>query len=260
MGKVLAGACGACGTAVVAREATGTGQSESGEAGRQATEVSGGPGLRRPTGLGRKARRGVGCGEPQGSADGAATASRRLDPVQSAVVRCCPGAPPLLCLQPFGPALLFEHELQASPPDSVTLLGPRGSVASHFCVPRAGSRAWGSLLFPILASDTLLHFLSGVPKSIAPCPGLRGNLLCPPRYPCLLPSSFLHPFSLFPSLSLPFPVAWSLSVLRFPIIFVAVSLGFFSPVLACPVYLSLSYPGSSPTSHLHQRVCFCPSP
>lgn len=72
MGKVLAGAggsCGACGTAAVPREAAGTGLFGSGEAGRQASGGSGGPGLGRPTEPGRKAPRGVGRGYQQESAD-----------------------------------------------------------------------------------------------------------------------------------------------------------------------------------------------
>lgn len=72
MGKVLAGAggsCGACGTAAVPREAAGTGLFGSGEAGRRASEGSGGPGLRRPTEPGRQAPRGVGLGHQQESAD-----------------------------------------------------------------------------------------------------------------------------------------------------------------------------------------------
>lgn len=181
MGKVLAGAggsCGACGTAVVAREAARTGLPRSGKTGRQAAGGSGEAAegsetaLRRPMGPGRKAQRGVGQGEQQGSADRAAVASRRSDPGRSAVVRCSPGVwPRCPCApQPFEPSSLFELEPQACPPDSVTPFGPRGSVSSHFCVRRASSQAPGS--FPLLSLASHLF-----PSCLLWCPQIHCPLL-----------------------------------------------------------------------------------
>ena len=263
MGKVLAGAggsYGACGTAAVARRAASTGQSGSGEAGRQAAEGSSGPGLRRATRLGRKARRGVEWGESQGSADRAAAASCRSGPggSRSSVALLAPRpaspAPPA-----FGRPSIFEPEPRASPqpPDSVPPFGPRVSVSSHFCVLRARSQALGPLPLPSLASDLFFHIFSGVPKFIAlSTQGLLGDLLCPPRYPCLLSSSS-HPC---PVSSLSFPIP----VLFFPRCLAPLSItrphhlprdvtGLFQPVPAIPVYLSPSYPGSP------QKPCFCPT-
>lgn len=182
MGKVLAGAggsCGACGTAVVAREAARTGLPRSGKTGRQAAggsgaaaEGSGRTGLRRPMGPGRKACRGVGRGEQQGSADPATVVSRRSDPGRSAVVRCSPGVRPRCpCVpQPFEPSSLFELEPQACPPDSVTPFGPRGCVSSHFCVRRASSQARSSFPLPSLTSRLF-------PSSFLWCPQIRCPLL-----------------------------------------------------------------------------------
>lgn len=215
-----------------------------GGSGRQAVQGGGGPGLRRPVGPGREARRGVGWGERQGSAGRAAAAFRHPGPGPggSAVVCGSPGAPPPLSPRPFGPPSLSPNR-GPPPPDSVPPLGPSGSVSSHFCVREPGLRL-GVLSFPTVASDLFLHPFSGVSKAVAlSTQGLLGGSSL------LLSLSLSRAFGLpsLPSLSLlsfpipvpSFPRCLAHLRIRFPVIF-AVLLGFFSPLPAIRVYLTLA--------------------
>lgn len=167
-----------------------------------------------------------------------------------------PAALPLLYPQPLGPSLLFEPELQASPPDSVTLLGPRGSVSSHFCVGRTGLRLGVLSHSPPLPLTSFFIFSLTSSNPSPSSQGLLGDLPCPPGYPCLETAFVLPSLPSQPLLSFPIPAPSSpclapLSI-RAPHHLPGVLLGFFSPCLLT-VYLSLSCPGGP------QRPCFCPS-